>query len=196
MYIQYYSVITSLCIQNVNTTIRKRMKARREEWITDQCDQIDSGLQKGNSRLAFQLIKKITKKPLDKVSAVQDKHGHLLTEDEKIMKRWTEYCKDLYNYKINPASDILETKFNDESDTGNLIILPEEVESAIHHLKNGKSPGVDNIPAELLKHGGPEVVSMFTTICQGIWDSKKWPNLWTQSLIIPLPKESILSGIL
>ena len=33
-------------------------------------------------------------------------------------------------------------------------ILKEEVGKAVRMLKYGKSPGVDNIPAEILKHAG------------------------------------------
>ena len=56
-------------------------------------------------------------------------------------------------------------------------------------LKNGKSPGPDNIPGELLKHGGESLIKIFTTICQQIWKTKKWPDQWTKSLIIPIPKK-------
>ena len=65
---------------------------------------------------------------------------------------------------------ILGNKFNSCGDTGDLDILPEEVEGAIDHLKNGKSPGIDNIPAELVKRSGPEfseLAPILTTIC---WD--------------------------
>ena len=40
-----------------------------------------------------------------------------------------------------------------------LLVLREEVEVAVRGLKAGKSPGVDNIPSELLKNGG-EATSM------------------------------------
>ena len=53
----------------------------------------------------------------------------------------------------------------------------------------GKSPGVDNIPGELLKHGGAEVMKAVTKLCQKIFENKIWPKDWTQSLIIPLPKK-------
>ena len=34
-----------------------------------------------------------------------------------------------------------------------LPVLREEIEGAVHSLKAGMSPGVDNIPSELLKNG-------------------------------------------
>jgi hypothetical protein len=56
-------------------------------------------------------------------------------------------------------------------------------------LKDGKSPGVDNIPAEILKHGGPVIIDALTVVCQKIWTTGQWPKDWTKSLIIPLPKK-------
>ena len=55
-------------------------------------------------------------------------------------------------------------------------ILKEEVEEAVRMLKAGKSPGVDNVPAELLKHAGSELVRLLTAICQRMWETKQWPK--------------------
>ncbi|KAL8578281.1 hypothetical protein ACOMHN_005672 [Nucella lapillus] len=63
---------------------------------------------------------------------------------------------------------------------------------AVRSQKDDKSPGMDNIPAELLKHGGPKLLKALTTICQRIWDTKQWPAEWTQSLIIAIPKKGNL----
>ena len=59
-------------------------------------------------------------------------------------------------------------------------------------LKPGKSPGVDNIPSKLLRNGGEETIKALTALCQKIWEQKKWPTEWTQSLAIPLPKKGNL----
>ena len=64
-----------------------------------------------------------------------------------------------------------------------------EVEAAIQSLKIGKSPGVDNIPAELLKAGGHILTKIFTNICNYIWETGIWPSCWTKSLIISLHKK-------
>ena len=59
-------------------------------------------------------------------------------------------------------------------------------------MKKGKSAGVDNIPAELVQASGEDVITAFTTICNKIWQTGKWPTPWTQSLIITLPKKGNL----
>ena len=54
--------------------------------------------------------------------------------------------------------------------------------------KNVRSK-MNNIPAELLKYGGKELVALMTSLCQKIWETKTWPDEWTRSLIIPLPEK-------
>ena len=70
--------------------------------------------------------------------------------------------------------------------------FPKTVEAAVQSLKKGKSAGVDNIPAELVKAGGESVITTLTTICYKIWQTGEWPTQWTQSLVITLPKKGNL----
>ena len=59
--------------------------------------------------------------------------------------------------------------------------------------KKGKATGVDNIPGEIIINAGTKLLNdMITELCQKIWDTKEWPYLWTQSLIIPIPKKGNL----
>ena len=67
-------------------------------------------------------------------------------------------------------------------------ILRREVEAAVQSLIKGKSPGLDNIPAELVQAGGEDVITTLTTIFYKIWQAGEWPTLWTQSSVITLPK--------
>ena len=57
--------------------------------------------------------------------------------------------------------------------------LPREVEAALQSLKKGKSAGVDNIPTELVKAGGEDVITVLTTIYTTIWQTGEWPTPWT-----------------
>ena len=81
------------------------------------------------------------------------------------------------------------TKTDTEDDHS---ILRKEVETAVQSLKKGKSAGFDNIPAELVQAGGEDVITVLTTICNKIWQTGEWPALWTQSLVITLPKKGNL----
>ena len=61
---------------------------------------------------------------------------------------------------------------NEPTDQYSFPNLESEVEAAIRALKIGKSPGVDNIPAELLKSGGDILKKLPTDICNKIWETE------------------------
>ena len=53
----------------------------------------------------------------------------------------------------------------------------------------GKSTGIDNIPAELIKAGGNIVIQILLDMCNKIWETGIWPSDWTKSMIISLHKK-------
>ena len=62
------------------------------------------------------------------------------------------------------------------------------MKEAVRGLKARKSPGVNNIPSELLKTEDEATTTVLTAICQKTWETMEWPKEWTHSLVIPLPK--------
>ena len=73
------------------------MKKAKENWIGEQCNEIEENLRKNNSKRAYQLVKDLTTVKQGKVTSVQDRSGKCLTEERQILNRWTEYCSELYN---------------------------------------------------------------------------------------------------
>lgn len=168
------------------------MREAKEQWIVDQCKNVEKGMAHGNSKQAYNTLKKLTKTEQSKTAVIEDSEGTLLTESSAVMDRWTEYCQKLYNHPIQPDYSLLEEDPRPRKEPSPLPVLKEEVEEAIRSLPSGKAPGADNIPAELLKYGGEELVNTLTALCQKIWATKQWPAIWTKSLIIPLPKKGNL----
>ena len=60
------------------------------------------------------------------------------------------------------------------TDTNKFPIFREEVMEAMRPLKKGRSPGVDNIPGELLLAGGDAVIDALHLICQKTWETREW----------------------
>ena len=48
------------------------------------------------------------------------------------------------------------------------------------------------VPAELFKAGGDTVLDKMHRICVAIWETGEWPEEWTFSTFIPLPKKGDL----
>ena len=64
-----------------------------------------------------------------------------------------------------------------------------EVELAIEKLKSHKSPGIDQIPAELIKAGGRTIRGAFHKLIIAIWNKEELPEEWKESVIVPIHKK-------
>ena len=166
------------------------MKKTKEDWISAQCEKIESCFNKNNSKRAYQLVKDLTSEKQGRPSTSQDKSGKCLTEENEILSRWTEYCSELYNYESCEDNTVLDCSQPQEEYLQ--PIFHEEAEIAVASLKKRKSSGVDNIPAELVQAGAETTIDVLTGICNWIWRTGEWPTPWTQSLIITLPKQGNL----
>ena len=173
-----------------NKKVRKEMKKAKEKWIENQCSYIEDSLAKNNSKKAFKIFKELTCENKGVTRSIQDSNGNCLIENEDIMNRWTEYCKELYNQPLKGNPKVLEITNNYEELS--LPILKSEIEKVVKSLKKGKSPGNDIIPGELVQAGGEKVIEILTLICNRIWTTGIWPKAWTQSLIITIPKKGNL----
>ena len=52
-----------------------------------------------------------------------------------------------------------------------------------------KASGSDRIPAELFQILKADAVKVLHSICQQIWKTQQWPQDWTRSVFIPIPKK-------
>jgi hypothetical protein len=85
---------------------------------------------------------------------VNDEHGELLWDSHNILNRWN-YFSQLLN--VHNVSDVrqIEAHTAEELVPGPSLL---EVEIAIAKLKKYKSPGSDQIPAELIQARGEILV--------------------------------------
>jgi len=59
---------------------------------------------------------------------------------------------------------------------------------AIGKLKNHKSPGIDQIPAELIKAGGRTICCAIHNLIS-VWNKEELPEEWKESIIVPIYKK-------
>ena len=64
-----------------------------------------------------------------------------------------------------------------------------EVDLAIEKLKSHKSPGTDQIPAELIREGGGSIRLQIHKIIVSIWNKEELPEEWKESIIVPIYKK-------
>jgi hypothetical protein len=68
------------------------------------------------------------------------------------------------------------------------------VEIAIGKLKSYKSPGTDQIPAELIEAGGETLYSEIHRLICSIWTKEELPQQWKESIIVPIHKKCDKTG--
>ncbi|GFR93520.1 retrovirus-related Pol polyprotein LINE-1 [Elysia marginata] len=157
--------------QLANKAVRKKMKKAKEKWIDDQCVAIEQGMSSGRSKQVFSTLKMLTKTCQPKVNLIKDKDGRLLTDDEDIMQRWSEYCSDLYNCEIQPDLSIFSATRDPPETDDSPPIQKSEVEAAVKRLKLGKAPG-----------DGSSTVEVRTRIALATAAFAKLGKIWKSSI--------------
>jgi hypothetical protein len=64
-----------------------------------------------------------------------------------------------------------------------------EVGIAIAKLKKYKSPGCDQISAELIQAGGELLLSSILKLINSVCNKEKLPDQWKESIIVPAHKK-------
>ena len=163
--------------------VKKSAKRDKEEWIKGKCNDIEKGLQVGNHRQAYSLMKILTKKHKPKLTVVKDQGGTLLQSKEDICQSWTKYCRSLYDEKGGGDNMVRGLESITPPWEGNSNeILYAEVEAAMCKLKPNKSTGTDEITVEILQAGGEHLTRRIQELCNRAWKEETIPEEWGSSI--------------
>ena len=97
----------------------------------------------------------------------------------------TSYFSQLFN--VHGVKDVRQA----EKHTAEPLVSEpsaSEIELAIDKLKSHKSPGIDQIPAELIKAGGRTIFLEIHKLITSIWKKRKLPEERKESIIVPIHK--------
>ena len=91
----------------------------------------------------------------------------MVTYSHSILARWKNHFSQLLN--VHGVDDVRQKEMHTaEPLVSELSIF--EVEMAIEELKRCKSPGSDQIPAELIRAGGRKIHSEIHKLFNSIWN--------------------------
>ena len=131
----------------------------------------------GAKKLIYHMAKNYRKESQPPSYAIKDENGeNLLTEPRDIELRWRNHFENLLN---PPNQGVVEYEVNyqvDDSDEPDLTL--DELNHALKKMKNGKAPGEDGIPAELLKNLGDARTTWFLKLCVSFWSGGENPDEW------------------
>jgi len=117
---------------------------------------------------------------------VKDVKGDLVADSHSIVARWRNYFSQLFN--VHEVKDVGQAEIHTAEPQVSEPSAPV-VELAIDKLKSHKSPGIDQIQAELIKAGGRTICLEIRKLITSIWKEEKLPEEWKESIIIPIHKK-------
>ncbi|BHF73373.1 hypothetical protein SprV_0401645400 [Sparganum proliferum] len=140
-----------------------------------------------------------TSSPLSKLSTVPPTKGSapllsadgstLLTEKTQILQRWAEHFRGVLN-RPSAISDAAIDRLP-QVETNVDLDLPPSIQETIRDVQqasSGKAPGSDAIPAEVNKHGGPQLMDHLTALFQEMWRQGEVPQDFKDATIVHLYK--------
>ena len=68
----------------------------KDHYYNDKCAELEDLDRKYNPKL-YTKMKQLTSVRSNTHQGIKDKNGKIIAEDDKIVKRWSEYIKELYD---------------------------------------------------------------------------------------------------
>jgi hypothetical protein len=117
---------------------------------------------------------------------VTDVNCDLLADSHNVLKRWKKYFSQLLN--VHRVSGVRQIEIHT---AGSLVSdhSPSEIEIAVAKLKSYKSPGMNQIPPELIQAVGETLRSEIHKLNNSVWNKEELPDQWKESIIVPIYKK-------
>jgi hypothetical protein len=172
-------------LSTVRWEASRHFRYKKREYLKGKINKLESNSKNRNIRDLYKGINEFKKGYQPRTNLVKDKRGNLLAHPHKILNRWKNYfCQPL---NVHRAGGVRQTEMHTAEP-----YVPDpcasEAEVAIAKVKRYKSPGVDQIPAELIQAGGETLRLEIHKFIKLIWN-KELPHQWKESIVVPTHKK-------
>jgi len=162
------------------------LRRKKRDYLNEEISNLETKSRNSNIRDFYKAVKKQRKGFQPQSIKINDQNGRLISDTNEIAQRWAEYFQDL----LNRTADIqIPTTVYQ---TAEQFLEPptyDEVRESISRLKDHKSPGEDNIPAELIKAAGHTLWTRLHQIITSVWEKEELPEDWLVGLLVPIHKK-------
>nr|VZI10277.1 unnamed protein product [Spirometra erinaceieuropaei] len=150
--------------------LQQRLREMQDAWTARKAEEMQ-GYADRNEWKNFSAIKAVYGPPMKGTAPLLSADGStLLTEKTQILQRWAEHFRGVLNRPSVISDATIEPLPQVETNVDlDLPPSPQETIRAVQQLSSGKAPGSDAIPAEVYKHGGPQLMDHLTALFQEMW---------------------------
>jgi len=176
-------------VDNLNTVRREvglHFRNKRKEYLRAKIEELEANSKIHIIRDLCRGINDFKKWYQPRCNIVKDEEGDLVADSHRIVVRWRNYFSQLFN--VHGVKDVGQAEIHTAQP---LVPVPSafEVELAIRKLKSHKSPGIDEIAAELIKAGNGTICEEIHKLITSIWKKEKLLEEWKESIIVPIHKK-------
>jgi len=138
-------------LNNVRHDASRHFRNKKKGYLKAKTEELENNSKIKNIRDLYRGISDVKKGYQPRTDIVKEEKGDLVADCNSILARWRNHFSQLLN--VHGVSEVRQTEIHT---TEPLMSEPSafEVELAIEKPKSHKSPGNDQIPAELIKAGG------------------------------------------
>lgn len=180
-------------VKKVKTLCRRD----KSNWLDKLAERAEAAAEKRDMKLLYDITREICGKKSLQSRPIRDKDGILLTSIEDQVQRFKEHFSKILNNSTLPTPTSNGTQ-GDTRTTRNMSLLSQppqhsEIIKAVESMKNNKSPGVDNISAEMIKACPITTARLLHPLFIKIWETEKLPEEWLEGILVTIPKKGDLS---
>lgn len=174
--------------QKARREVQRTLRTLQNKWWMEKAYEIQSFADRNDMHNFYNAVKSIYGPISHRITPLKTADGlKVLKDQNSILERWAEH----FNTLLNQDSDADYTILNELPEfppIDNLSQPPTflEVLSAVRSLKDNKSPGSDNIPAELLKQGGYLCTRTLHHYITKAWADESIPQQWRDASIVTI----------
>jgi hypothetical protein len=173
-------------LKNARQEVSRHFRNKKREYLKAKINELEINSNNTNIRELYRGFNDFKKGYQPRTNIVKDEKGDLVADCHCILTRWKNYFSKLLNVHWN--NDVKQTEIHSAEP-----LVPEpsafEVEMAIGKLKRYKSPGMNQIPAELIKAGGSKISSEIHKLIISILNKEELPDQWKESIVVPVYKK-------
>ena len=178
-------------MKTTKATIQRRLRVMENEWWQTKAAELQHAADTNNTKQLYTLLSAVYGPRSLSIAPIKSKDGMTTyTKSDDIANRWREHFDELLNRPSNIDSNYVG-QLEQRPLEYILDVPPElkEVTAAIMTMNSGKAPGLDGIPAEVLKCGGERLYAMVHEIICCVWDDDS-PQDWRDAIMIATYKKS------
>jgi hypothetical protein len=147
-------------LQNLRRKTSRTFGNKKREYFRDKINELEANNKNKNIRDLYRGINEFKKGYQPRINMIKEENGNLIADPQNVLNRWKNFFNQVLN--VHAFYDVRQMDIHMAEP---LVTKPGlvEVEIAIGKLKSYKSPGTDQIPAELIKAGGETLYSEIQT---------------------------------